>query len=270
MMPQAHPISGRSAVKEEEIVISFIGAGPGDPELLTLKGKRLIDSADVVIYAGSLVNPAVLDGCKEGAKIYNSALMDLDEVIEVMKEAEAAGKKCVRVHTGDPAIYGAHREQMDRLDQLGIKYEVIPGVSSFLATAAVLNAEYTLPGKSQSVILTRMEGRTPMPPGEKLTDLAKHHATMVIFLSIGFMDEMVSQLLAGGYTKETPVAVVYKATWPDQRILRGTLGDIASKVEEAGIKKTALTVVGDFLGDEHDLSKLYDKTFTTEFRVGKP
>lgn len=250
-------------------MISFIGAGPGDPELLTIKGKRLIDSADVIIYAGSLVNPEVLSGHKDGAKIYNSALMDLDEVIAVMKEAEDAGKKCVRVHTGDPAIYGAHREQMDRLDELGIGYEVIPGVSSFLATAAVLEKEYTLPGKSQTVILTRMEGRTPMPEGEKLTDLARHHASMVIFLSIGFMDEMVQQLEAGGYAPETPVAVVYKATWPDQRILRGTLADIAQKVRDAGIKKTALTVVGDFLGDEHDLSKLYDRHFTTEFRQAK-
>lgn len=250
-------------------MISFIGAGPGDPELLTIKGKRLIDSADVIIYAGSLVNPEVLSGHKDGAKIYNSALMDLDEVIAVMKEAEDAGKKCVRVHTGDPAIYGAHREQMDRLDELGIGYEVIPGVSSFLATAAVLEKEYTLPGKSQTVILTRMEGRTPMPEGEKLTDLARHHASMVIFLSIGFMDEMVQQLEAGGYAPETPVAVVYKATWPDQKILRGTLADIAQKVRDAGIKKTALTVVGDFLGDEHDLSKLYDKHFTTEFRQAK-
>lgn len=250
-------------------MISFIGAGPGDPELLTIKGKRLIDSADVIIYAGSLVNPEVLSGHKDGAKIYNSALMDLDEVIAVMKEAEDAGKKCVRVHTGDPAIYGAHREQMDRLDELGIGYEVIPGVSSFLATAAVLEKEYTLPGKSQTVILTRMEGRTPMPEGEKLTDLARHHASMVIFLSIGFMDEMVQQLEAGGYAPETPVAVVYKATWPDQKILRGTLADIAQKVRDAGIKKTALTVVGDFLGDEYDLSKLYDKHFTTEFRQAK-
>ena len=250
-------------------MISFIGAGPGDPELLTIKGKRLIDSADVIIYAGSLVNPEVLSGHKDGAKIYNSALMDLDEVIAVMKEAEDAGKKCVRVHTGDPAIYGAHREQMVRLDELGIGYEVIPGVSSFLATAAVLEKEYTLPGKSQTVILTRMEGRTPMPEGEKLTDLARHHASMVIFLSIGFMDEMVQQLEAGGYAPETPVAVVYKATWPDQKILRGTLADIAQKVRDAGIKKTALTVVGDFLGDEHDLSKLYDKHFTTEFRQAK-
>lgn len=250
-------------------MISFIGAGPGDPELLTLKGKRLIDDADVIIYAGSLVNPEVLAGHKDGAKIYNSALMDLDEVIDVMEAAEKEGKKCVRVHTGDPAIYGAHREQMDRLDKLGIKYEVIPGVSSFLGTAAVLNKEYTLPGKSQTVILTRMEGRTPMPEREKLVDLAKHHASMVIFLSVGFMDELTKQLLEGGYEPTTPVAVVYKATWPDQKIVIGTVADIAQKVKEAGIKKTALTVVGDFLGDEYDLSKLYDKHFTTEFRQAK-
>ena len=250
-------------------MIHFIGAGPGDPELITLKGRRLIDQADVIVYAGSLVNPDVLEGHKEGAAIYNSALMDLDEVIKVMSEAVAEGKNVVRVHTGDPAIYGAHREQMDRLDELGIPYEVVPGVSSAFATAAALNAEYTLPGKSQTVIFTRMEGRTPMPEREKLPDLARHHASMVIFLSIGFLDEMVIQLEDGGYEPTTPVAVVYKASWPDQKIVRGTLQDIAKKVKDAGIKKTALTVVGDFLGDDHELSKLYDKHFTTEFRKGK-
>ncbi len=250
-------------------MIHFIGAGPGDPELITLKGRRLIDQADVIVYAGSLVNPDVLEGHKDGAAIYNSALMDLDEVIKVMSEAVAEGKSVVRVHTGDPAIYGAHREQMDRLDELGIPYEVVPGVSSAFATAAALNAEYTLPGKSQTVIFTRMEGRTPMPEREKLPDLARHHASMVIFLSIGFLDEMVVQLEEGGYEPTTPVAVVYKASWPDQKIVRGTLQDIAKKVKDAGIKKTALTVVGDFLGDDHELSKLYDKHFTTEFRKGK-
>ena len=220
-------------------MVSFIGAGPGDPELLTIKGKKIIDSADVIIYAGSLVNPQVLADAKEGAVIYNSATMHLDEVIEVMKDAEEKGLKVARVHTGDPAIYGAHREQMDRLDELGIEYEVIPGVSSFLATAAVLKKEYTLPGVSQTVILTRMEGRTPMPPKEKLLDLAQHNATMIIFLS-----------------------------WEDQKIVIGDLTNIAEKVKAAGITKTALTVVGDFLGDEYELSKLYDKTFTTEFRKG--
>lgn len=248
-------------------MVSFIGAGPGDPELLTIKGKKLIDEADVIIYAGSLVNPKVLKDAKPEAVIYNSATMNLEEVINVMKEAEEKGLKVARVHTGDPAIFGAHREQMDRLTELGIAYEVIPGVSSFLATAAVLKKEYTLPGVSQTVILTRMEGRTPMPPKEKLLDLAKHNATMIIFLSVGMLEEM-SQILRQAYRPETPVAVVYKATWEDQKIVYGDLTSIAKRVKEAGITKTALTVVGDFLGDEYELSKLYDKTFTTEFRKG--
>ncbi len=249
-------------------MITFIGAGPGDPELLTIKGKKIIDSADVIIYAGSLVNPAVLNSAKKGAKIYNSAEMNLDEVIEVMKDAESKGLSTARVHTGDPSIYGAIREQIDRLDSLGIESKVIPGVSSAFATAAALKMEYTLPDVSQTVIFTRMEGRTPMPDGEGLEELARHHATMVIFLSVGFMDKMTEQLIAGGYTKDTPVAVVYKASWPEQKIVIGTLKDIAAKVKEAGITKTALTVVGDFLGDEYSLSKLYDKSFTTEFRKG--
>lgn len=248
-------------------MVHFIGAGPGDPELLTIKGKKLIDEADVIIYAGSLVNPAVLKDAKKSAAIYNSAGMTLEEVIGVIKEAEEQGKQAVRVHTGDPAIYGAHREQMDELDKLGIAYDVIPGVSSFLATAAALKKEYTLPGVSQTVILTRMEGRTPMPEKEKLADLAKHQATMIIFLSVGQMEELAKQLMTS-YPPTTPVAVVYKASWEDQKIVTGNLTDIAQKVEEAGIKKTALTVVGDFLGDEYELSRLYDKHFTHEFRKG--
>ncbi len=249
-------------------MIHFIGAGPGDPELITVKGRRLIDDADIIVYAGSLVNPDVLNGRRSSAKVYNSALMDLDEVIDIMSKGEKSGQKVVRVHTGDPAIYGAIREQMDRLDALDIEYDVIPGVSSFLATAAVLKKEYTLPDVSQTVILTRMEGRTPMPPKEKLIDLAKHNSSMVIFLSIGFIDEMCRTLIEGGYAADTPVAVVYKATWPDQKIVTGDLSDIAKKVKEAKIEKTALTVVGNFLGDEYSLSKLYDKHFTTEFRKG--
>ncbi len=248
-------------------MIRFIGAGPGDPELLTLKGKRYIDEADVIVYAGSLVNKEVLKDAKKDAKIYNSATMTLEEVIAVMAEGEKAGLKVVRVHTGDPAIFGAHREQMDRLDKLGIEYEVIPGVSSFLGVAAVLKKEYTLPKVSQTVILTRMEGRTPMPEGEKLKDLAKHHATMVIFLSVGMIEQLAEQLMEE-YREDTPVAVVYKATWEDQKIVKGTLKTIAKQVKEAGIKKTALTVVGDFLGDDYELSCLYDKHFTHEFRKG--
>ncbi|MDR0335308.1 MAG: precorrin-4 C(11)-methyltransferase [Methanomassiliicoccaceae archaeon] len=249
--------------------VVFIGAGPGDPELLTIKGKRVIDDADVIIYAGSLVNPAVLNSAKPSAEIHNSAYMNLDEVIDVMKKAVAEGKKVARVHTGDPSIYGAIREQIDRLDELGIDSEVIPGVSSFLGVAAVLKKEYTLPSKSQTVIITRMAGRTPVPPKEDLFELAKHNSTMVIFLSISFIGELADTLKKAGYRNNTPVAVVYKATWPDQRIVTGTLDDIAKKVKESKIEKTALTVVGDFLGDEYELSKLYDKHFTTGYRKGK-
>ncbi len=248
-------------------MVSFIGAGPGDPELLTIKGKKLIDSADIIIYAGSLVNPKVLADAKKDARIFNSAGMTLEEVLDVMQKGEAAGKKVVRVHTGDPAIYGAHREQMDALDRMGITYEVIPGVSSFLATAAALKKEYTLPSVSQTVILTRMEGRTPMPEGEKLLDLARHRATMVIFLSVGMLEEMCATLRQA-YRPDTPAAVVYKASWEDEKIVRGTLTDLPQKVKESGIRKTALTVVGDFLGDDYELSRLYDKTFTHEFRKG--
>lgn len=249
-------------------MVYFIGAGPGDPELLTIKGKKIIDQADVIIYAGSLVNKEVLSGAKEGAQIYNSASMTLEEVLEVMKAAHKKGWDIARVHTGDPAIFGAHREQMDALDKMGIPHKIIPGVSSFLAVSAALQKEYTLPGVSQTVILTRMEGRTPVPPKEKLQDLAKHNCTMVIFLSVG-MIEQLSEILSKEYRKDTPVAVVYKASWEDQKIVIGTLETIAQKVKEAGITKTALTVVGDFLGDEYELSKLYDKTFSHEFRSAK-
>lgn len=248
-------------------MVYFIGAGPGDPELLTLKGKRLIDAADVIIYAGSLVNEKVLQGRKKDAKVYNSAYMHLDEVLDVIRQAEANGLMTARVHTGDPSIFGAIREQMDALDAWGIRYEVVPGVSSFLGAAAVLKKEYTLPGVSQTVILTRMEGRTPVPEKERLIDLAAHNATMIIFLSVG-MIETLAQTLREVYRPTTPVAVVYKATWPDQQIVRGDLTNIADKVRGAGITKTALTIVGDFMGDDYDLSKLYDKTFTTEFRKG--
>ena len=248
-------------------MVHFVGAGSGAVDLITVRGAKLLSECDVVIYAGSLVNPDLLSYCKKDCKIYNSATMTLEEVLAVMKDGEAKGLKVVRVHTGDPAIFGAHREQMDALDRMGIEYEVIPGVSSFLATAAALKKEYTLPGVSQTVILTRMEGRTPMPEGEKLQDLARHHATMIIFLSIGMMDEL-SATLRKEYRPDTPVAVVYKASWPEQKIVRGTLMDIAEKVKAAGITKTALTVVGDFLGDDYELSRLYDKTFTHEFRKG--
>lgn len=248
-------------------MVYFIGAGPGDPELLTIKGKKYIDLADVIIYAGSLVNEKVLDSRKPEAVVYNSAYMNLDEVLAVMKKAEADGLMTARVHTGDPSIFGAIREQMDALEAMGIDYEVVPGVSSFLGVASALKKEYTLPGVSQTVILTRMEGRTPVPPKEKLLSLAEHNATMIIFLSVGMIEEL-AETLKKAYKETTPVAVVYKATWPDEKIVRGNLTNIAARVKEAGITKTALTVVGDFLGSDYELSKLYDKTFTTEFRKG--
>ena len=246
-------------------MVYFIGAGPGDPDLLTIKGKKIIDRADVIIYAGSLVNKEILKDAKADAAIYNSAAMTLEEVLAVMQKAEADGLVTARVHTGDPSVFGAHREQMDALKQLGIPYEVIPGVSSFVAAAAALKKEYTLPGVSQTVILTRMEGRTAMPPKESIRDLARHNATMVIFLSVGMIDRLATELMQE-YRPDTPAAVVYKASWENQKIVQGTLSDIARKVTDAGIKKTALIVVGDFLGEEYELSRLYDKTFSHVYR----
>lgn len=249
--------------------VHIIGAGPGDPELITRKGYRLTQEADVVIYAGSLVNPAILEACKEGCEIYNSATMNLDEVLEVMKNSVAAGKKVVRLHTGDPAIYGAIQEQMDALAKMGITYDVVPGVSSFLATAAALKQEYTLPNVSQTVIITRLEGRTPMPPKEKLSLLAAHEATMCIFLSVQMLDKVVEELIAGGYSKDTPVAIVVKASWPDQRILRGTLETIADTVKEEGVLRQAMIVVSHVLNSDYELSKLYDRGFSHMYRSAK-
>lgn len=248
-------------------MVYFVGAGAGDPELLTVKGKRLIDNADTIIYAGSLVNPAVLADRKSDCQVYDSAGMTLEEVLAVMQETEAQGKTTVRVHTGDASIYGAIREQLDALDKLGIPHTVVPGVSSFLAAAAAMQKEYTLPDVTQTVILTRMEGRTPVPERERLEELAKHRATMIIFLSVGRIAELAERLRTA-YPAATPVAVVYKASWPEEKIVTGTLLDIAEKVQAAGITKTALVTVGEFLGDTYALSKLYDKTFTHEFRKG--
>jgi precorrin-4/cobalt-precorrin-4 C11-methyltransferase len=246
-------------------MIYFIGAGPGDPDLITVKGKRHLEAADIIIYAGSLVNKALLNSVKPQCEIYNSAGMTLEEVIEVMVKGEAEGKTVARVHTGDPSLFGALREQLDELDRRQINYEIIPGVSSFLATAAALKKEYTLPGVTQTVILTRLEGRTDVPASETIEALAEHQATMIVFLSIGMIDELVERLKSG-YPESAPVAVVYKASWPEQQMILGTLQNIAAKVKKAGIKKTALVAVGDFLGDGYELSRLYDRTFSHEFR----
>lgn len=249
-------------------MVHFVGAGPGAPDLITQRGAALLQTADCIIYAGSLVNPALLGLAKADCTIYNSAKMTLEDVISVMRENEKNNKTTVRLHTGDPCLYGAIREQMDRLDAENIPYDDAPGVSSFCGAAAALNAEYTLPSVSQTVIITRMEGRTPVPEKEKLQSLATHGATMVIFLSIGLVNQVQQALLQGAYTASTPVAVVYKATWPEERIVRCAVGNLAESVHRAGITKTALIVVGDFLGTQYDRSKLYDPTFTTEYRKG--
>lgn len=245
--------------------VIFVGAGPGDPELITIKGQRAVEEADVIIYAGSLVNPAVLDRRKSEAVVHNSAEMTLDQVISVMEESYSKGMTVARVHTGDPSIYGAIREQIDRLDARNIPNRVIPGVSSFVASAAAMRKEFTLPEISQTVICTRLEGRTPVPEGEQLEKLASHQASMAIFLSVQMIDEVVSRLKTH-YNGDTPVAVVEKATWPDQQIILGTLDDIADRVRQAGIRKTAQILVGKFLGDNYALSKLYDPGFSHEYR----
>lgn len=246
--------------------VFFVGAGPGDPELITVKGQRLLGQADIIIYAGSLVNPALLSLAKNGAAIYNSASMTLDEVIAVMEQGVSGGKLVVRLHTGDPSIYGAIQEQMDALTAKQIAFEVIPGVSSFLATAAALKQEYTLPDVSQTVIITRLEGRTPVPEKEQLSKLAGHEATMCIFLSVHMLDNVVKELIDGGYTAETPVAIVQKASWPDQKILRGTLATIAQVVRESSIDRTAMIVVGKVLSTDYALSRLYAPEFGHMFR----
>ena len=247
----------------------IVGAGPGDPRLITLKGYEILKEADVVIYAGSLVNPDLLQYCKEGTEIHNSAYMTLDEVVGVIIPAVDAGKNVVRLHTGDPSMYGAIQEQIQPLNAAGIEVEVVPGVSSVFAAAAALNLEYTLPDVSQTLILTRMEGRTPVPEKEKLHLLAQHQTTMAIFLSVGMIDKVVEELMAGGYPADTPIAIVQRASWPDQKEVTGTLMDIAEKVKEEDITKTALIIVGRVLNKKYSLSKLYDPSFTTEYRDAK-
>ena len=249
-------------MKNKKNPIAIVGAGPGDVELITIKGRRLLDEADCIVFAGSLVNRQLLDGCK--AEIYDSQGMNLDEIVEILATAWKKGGRVVRLHTGDPSIFGAIKEQMQALDKLEVPYYVVPGVSSAFGAAASLNAELTLPEVAQTVIITRQEGRTPVPEFEKLRLLASHQTTMLIFLSVSMIETVVKELTSGGYPPNTPVAVVEKATWEDEYILRGTLENIAAKVEEAGIRKTALICVGKvFAGtDLQAVSKLYDRSFS--------
>ncbi len=249
-------------------MVHFVGAGSGAADLITVRGARLLGEADVVIYAGSLVNPAVLDYTKKGCEIHDSARLTLEEVIALIEKAESEGKTTVRLHTGDSSIYGAVREQFDELEKRGIEYDVCPGVSAFCGAAAALRAEYTLPDVSQTVIITRAAGRTPVPERESIRSLAAHQATMVLFLSTSLTEHLQSELLAGGYTAETPAAVVYKATWPEEKIFRCTVGTLHETVTGNGLTKTSLIVVGNCLGDNYLRSLLYHPSFTTEFRKG--
>ena len=245
--------------------VVFLGAGPGDPELLTLKGRRLLDDADLVVYAGSLVNPALLEGI--GAVCHDSAALDLEAIMTLLADGYRRGLRTVRLHTGDPAVYGAIREQMQWLDARAIPYEVVPGVSSVFAAAAALRTELTVPEVTQTVILTRQAGRTPVPERESLVRLAAAQATMCIFLSVSMMGRVVEDLRAGGYPVDTPIAVVERASWPDERIVRGSLADIAARVADSGIRKTAMIVVGPALSaDSRVASKLYDAAFSHEYR----
>ena len=247
-------------------MVHFVGAGPGACDLITVRGMNRIKEADVIIYAGSLVNPELLSYAKADCEIYNSAHMTLEDVVSVMREAEAAGKGTVRLHTGDPSVYGAIREQMDLLDECGIAYDVCPGVSAVFGAAASLACEYTLPDVTQTLILTRAEGKTPVPEKENLRSLAAHRASLVLYLSSGLARKVRQDLLLGGYAEDTPVAVVYKATWPEEKIIRTTLAKLPKDMEAAGISKTALIIVSPALGNDYEKSRLYDAAFATEYR----
>ena len=250
--------------------VYFVGAGPGAADLITVRGAKLIADADVIIYAGSLVNPDLLNYAREGAEIHNSAYMTLEEVLDVMKNAAADNKTVVRLHTGDPSLYGAVREQMDALDELGITYESCPGVSAAFGAAASMDLEYTLPGLSQSLVITRMAGRTAVPEKESIESWAAHDATMAIYLSTGMLEELSRRLIAGGYKEDTPAAIIYKATWPDEEYYFCKVADLAAVADEHGITKTALILVGDVIGKSgYEKSKLYDEKFSTEFRKAK-
>lgn len=251
-------------------MVYFVGAGTGAVDLITVRGMRLLEKADVIIYAGSLVNPDLLDYAKKDCQIHNSAKLTLDEVIDIMKKASEENKTIVRLHTGEPSIYGAVREQMDELDRLGIEYESCPGVSACFGAAASLNLEYTLPDISQSLIITRMEGRTKVPPKESIESFAAHQASMAIYLSTGMLDELSRHLVAGGYKEDTPAALVYKATWPEEEKYICTVKTLAETAREHKITKTALVLVGDAIGHRnYEKSRLYAPDFSTEYRQAK-
>ena len=249
-------------------MIHFVGAGPGAPDLITVRGMKLLRAADVIIYAGSLVNPELLQYASAHAAVYDSAFMTLEEIMALMLEADRESREIVRLHSGDPSVYGAIREQMDLLDEHHVDYDTCPGVSACFGAAASLKLEYTLPGKTQTLILTRMKGKTAVPEKESIRRLAAHGSSMVIYLSTGMLGELSEELIRGGYAPDTPAALVYKATWPEERCFLSTLASLAETGRENGICKTALVLVGDAIlhRDVHERSKLYDPSCETEFR----
>ncbi len=249
--------------------VYFVGCGPGDPDLVTIKAKKLIQKADVVVYSGSLIPPKIIKFCKKG-KLYNAAKLVREEIFDLLKKNAKKNKVVVRLHDGDPTIYGAIREQIDNLRKVGIQSEIIPGVTSFLASAAVLETQLTLPGITQTIIITRAEKRTKVPKKEKISELAKHKATMIFYLSIHLLSKIVKESIQGGYSKSTPVAVVYRASWNDQKVITGTLNDITKKVWNEKITRTAIVIIGDVINPKtYEYSKLYDKTFSHGFRKAK-
>lgn len=250
-------------------MVHIVGAGCGAPDLITLRGERYLKQADVIIYAGSLVNRELLQYAKEGCEIHDSSKLTLEETTEIVRKAEESGKMTVRLHTGDPSLYGAIGEQMREFDRIGIKYDITPGVSSFCGAAAALRTEYTLPDVSQTVIITRAGGKTPVPASESLRSLASHKTTMVLFLSTGLLNKVTQELIAGGYSPDTPAAIVYKASWEDEKVCRCTVSTLEETARKNGITKTALITVGDFLESEFTRSHLYDPAWSTEFREAK-
>ena len=250
--------------------VCFVGAGPGDPELITLKAKRMIETADVIVYSGSLLNPKLLDYAKKYAKLIDAAKIDREKIFEILRDEAKKGKFAIRLHDGDPALFSAIREQIDKLEEEDIECEVIPGISALFAAAARLNLELTLPGVTQTVIITRAELRTPVPDRERISELAKHKTTIAFYLSVHLVDQLVKELLTGGYTKETPAAVVYRASWDDELVITGTLADIARKVKAARIVKTAVVIVGDVIKPKsYEYSKVYDPSFTHGYRKAR-
>jgi precorrin-4/cobalt-precorrin-4 C11-methyltransferase len=255
----------------ENNTVYFVGSGPGDPELITLKAKKLVEQADIIIYSGSLLNPKILEYAKKSAQLYDAALLDREKIYHILKNSTKDGKLAIRFHDGDPGLFSTIREQIDKLEKDGLQCKVVPGITAILGAAAAMNLELTLPGNTQTLIITRAEFRTPVPDREKISELAKHGATMAFYLSVHLIADVVEQLLKGGvYTKETPTAIVYRATWEDQKIISGTLGDIVKKTKESKIIKTALIIVGDTIAPKkYEFSKVYDAGFTHGYRRAK-